>query len=88
MKSIELGITFGYQIIIENVGRDLDPSLDPVLLQPVALGIKKIQVGDKTLEYSDSFRLYMTTTLPNPHYSPETSVKVTIINFAITPFGL
>jgi dynein heavy chain len=30
----------------------------------------------------------MTTTLSNPHYSPETSVKVTIINFAITPFGL
>jgi dynein heavy chain len=30
----------------------------------------------------------MTTTLPNPHYSPETSVKVTIINFAITPIGL
>jgi dynein heavy chain len=26
--------------------------------------------------------------LPNPHYSPETSVKVTILNFAITPFGL
>lgn len=30
----------------------------------------------------------MATTLPNPHYSPETSVKVTILNFAITPFGL
>jgi dynein heavy chain len=30
----------------------------------------------------------MTTTLSNPHYSPETSVKVTIINFAITLFGL
>lgn len=30
----------------------------------------------------------MTTTIPNPHYSPETSVKVTIINFAITPNGL
>ena len=30
----------------------------------------------------------MTTTLPNPHYSPETTVKVTILNFAITPFGL
>lgn len=30
----------------------------------------------------------MTTNLRNPHYSPETSVKVTIINFAITPFGL
>lgn len=30
----------------------------------------------------------MTTTLPNPHYSPETSVKVTLLNFAITPSGL
>lgn len=30
----------------------------------------------------------MTTTLPNPAYSPETQVKVTILNFAITPKGL
>jgi len=30
----------------------------------------------------------MTTTLPNPHYSPETSEKVTLLNFAITPSGL
>lgn len=30
----------------------------------------------------------MTTTIPNPHYSPETSVKVTLLNFAITPIGL
>lgn len=30
----------------------------------------------------------MTTTLPNPHYPPETFVKVTIINFAITTQGL
>jgi dynein heavy chain, axonemal len=30
----------------------------------------------------------MTTTIPNPHYTPETSVKVTILNFAITPGGL
>ena len=30
----------------------------------------------------------MTTTLPNPSYSPETCVKVTLLNFAITPDGL
>lgn len=30
----------------------------------------------------------MTTTISNPVYSPETSVKVSIINFAITPSGL
>jgi dynein heavy chain len=26
--------------------------------------------------------------LPNPHYSPETQVKISLLNFAITPFGL
>ena len=30
----------------------------------------------------------MTTTLPNPHYSPEIFVKVIIINYAITPQSL
>jgi len=47
-----------------------------------------IQIGDKNIPYNDTFKFFMTTTLPNPHYSPETSVKVTIINFAITANGL
>jgi len=45
-------------------------------------------LGDKSIPYSETFRFFMTTTNPNPHYSPEVSVKVTIINFAITPKGL
>ena len=47
-----------------------------------------IRLGDKTIPYSENFKFFMTTTLPNPHYAPETSVKVTILNFAITPVGL
>ena len=34
------------------------------------------------------FRLYITTKLGNPHYLPEIAVKVTLINFVITPSGL
>ena len=30
----------------------------------------------------------MVTKLSNPHYSPETFAKITIVNFAITPSGL
>ena len=45
-------------------------------------------MGEKQVSYDENFKLFLTTTLPNPHYSPETSVKVTIINFAITPLGL
>lgn len=47
-----------------------------------------ITIGEKTITYNDHFKMFLTTTLPNPHYSPETFVKVTIINFAITPQGL
>jgi len=32
--------------------------------------------------------LFLTSTNPNPHYQPETFVKVAIINFAITDKGL
>ena len=47
-----------------------------------------IRLGDSVLNWSDSFRLYITTKLPNPHYLPETAVKVTLLNFMITPEGL
>jgi dynein heavy chain len=31
MKTIEKSISFGMWVLVENVGRDIDPSLDPVL---------------------------------------------------------
>lgn len=33
-------------------------------------------------------RFYITTKLHNPHYLPEVSVKVNLLNFMITPAGL
>lgn len=47
-----------------------------------------IKLGESVIEYAEDFRFYVTTKLPNPHYLPETSTKVTIINFMITPQGL
>ncbi len=44
--------------------------------------------GDNVIEYSSDFRLYITTKLRNPHYLPELSTKVTLLNFMITPEGL
>lgn len=35
-----------------------------------------IKIGDATVLFGDGFRLYMTTKLSNPAYSPETCVKV------------
>lgn len=86
LRSLEMGIQYGKWILIENVGEDLDPALEPILLKDVQKGM--LRLGDKQIQYNDQFKFLMTSTLPNPHYSPETSVKVSILNFAITPFGL
>jgi dynein heavy chain len=87
LRNLELAIQHGRWVLIENVGEELDPALEPVLLKQVDKS-GQLRLGDKSIPYSQSFKFLMTTTLPNPHYSPETSVKVTILNFAITPFGL
>ncbi len=50
--------------------------------------MKAIRVGDQDVIWNDNFRLFFTTKLPNPHYLPETSIKVTIINFTVTREGL
>lgn len=90
VRSLENSIQFGTPILLENVGEELDSILEPVLLKQTFKqgGTMCIRLGDATIEYSKDFRLYITSKLPNPHYLPETSVKVTVLNFMITPAGL
>jgi dynein heavy chain len=87
MKTLERAITGGKWFLVENVGEDLDPSLEPILLKQVDKS-GYLRLGDKSIVYDKDFKFFMTTTIPNPHYSPETQVKVTLLNFAITPSGL
>ena len=47
-----------------------------------------IKLGDSVIPYNDSFKFFITTKLPNPHYPPEVAVKVSLLNFTITPKGL
>lgn len=42
-------------------------------------------MGDTMIPYHESFKMYITTNLPNPHYSPEVSTKLTLINFTLSP---
>ena len=35
-----------------------------------------MKIGDNTIPYHPDFKFYLTIKLPNPHYAPETSVKV------------
>ncbi|PVD24358.1 hypothetical protein C0Q70_14839 [Pomacea canaliculata] len=90
MRTLENCITFGNPLLLENVGEELDPSLEPLLLKQTfrQTGVDMIRLGDNIIEYSQDFRFYITTKLRNPHYLPELSTKVSLLNFMITPEGL
>lgn len=38
--------------------------------------------------YHPAFRLFLTTSIANPHFTPETCSNATVLNFMLTPYGL
>lgn len=90
VRVLENSIQFGTPVLLENVGEELDPVLEPVLLKQTfkQQGVEYMKIGENIVEYSKDFLFYMTTRLRNPHYLPEVAVKVCLLNFMITPQGL
>merc|ERR1719506_1425704 len=83
---IEFTMGEGLVLIIENVENEVDPMLDPLLDKAI---IKKgknfyINISDQNMDYNNKFYLFMTSRLPNPHFSPELSARCTVIDFTVT----
>ena len=79
-------IQHGNPVILEDATETFDPLLDPILGKQVEIQGKEktIKVSDKVVSFSDEFIFYVTTKMDSPHYSPETCVKMTILNFMVT----
>eukprot|EP00002_Diphylleia_rotans_P012132 TRINITY_DN2375_c0_g1_i1.p1 TRINITY_DN2375_c0_g1~~TRINITY_DN2375_c0_g1_i1.p1 ORF type:complete len:4335 (+),score=913.34 TRINITY_DN2375_c0_g1_i1:198-13202(+) len=90
VRRLENSIQFGGNVLIEDVGEDLDPVLDPILSKRPTKGGARATVifADKTLQLNEQFNLMLSTKIPNPNYSPEVFSKVSIINFSVTNDGL
>jgi len=90
LKFLEAGIRVGNPILIENIGEEMDPAIEPLLQKQIVVKGQSmtLKLGDTVIDYDKNFKFLLTTKYSNPHYLPEVSTKVTLINFMITSEGL
>ena len=76
--------------MIENIQLNIDAVLSPVIgRQTIKRGRNLVvKLGDKEVDYSRQFRLYLQTKLSNPHYPPEIQAETTLVNFMVTEVTL
>jgi dynein heavy chain len=92
LRTLENAVRYGSPVLLEDVPESgLDAVLDPILLRQLAPGPGGqlcLTIGDNQVPYDPNFRLFITTRIANPHFLPEMSIKVSLINFSITVKGL
>jgi dynein heavy chain len=87
---LEKAVTRGHTLLLEDMSEELDPSVAQVVSQATFTedGVRKIILGSRTLDYDDNFKVFLTTKMANPHFLPEVSITLAVINFTVTFDGL
>ncbi|CAF93625.1 unnamed protein product, partial [Tetraodon nigroviridis] len=89
MTSLELAVRFGKILIIREMD-GVEPALYPLLRRDlIAQGPRyMVQIGEKFIDYSEDFRLFMATRNPAPFIPPDAASVITEVNFTTTRAGL
>ena len=89
MKTLASAVRFGTTLLVENV-ESIDPVLNPILNKEIQRtgGRSLVRIGTEEVDYSQSFKLILTTKNPAARLSPDICSRVTLINFTVTPASL
>lgn len=87
--TLELAIRFGKTLFITEVD-DVIPMLYPILRCDLSsAGAKRtVQVGNKSVDWQDTFKIVLFTRDTGLSLSPEAAALVQEVNFSVTSFGL
>ena len=87
--ALELAVRFGKTLVIQEVD-GVEPLLYPLLRRDlISQGPRfVVQLGDKTIDYNESFKLFLTTRNPLPDITPDAASIICSVNFTTTRSGL
>jgi dynein heavy chain 2 len=89
VTTLELAVRFGKTIIVQEV-EGVPPILYPLVRKDLQRQGPRwiVQVGDKAIDYNESFRLFLVTRDPAPDIATSAKAIITEINFTVTRSGL
>ena len=89
LKHLESALRFGNALLVEDV-ESIDPILNSVLNREITKtgGRVMIALGDKEIDFSPSFTIFLSTRDPNAFFTPDLCSRVTLVNFTVTHSSL
>ncbi|KAM3726645.1 Cytoplasmic dynein 2 heavy chain [Dirofilaria immitis] len=88
-KQVELAVRFGKFLLIDNVDK-IEPTLINLLRKDFSSQGPRnvVQIGEKTVDYNDSFRLYICSKNNSLRLDQTAKATIALICFSITQTGL
>ncbi|GBG24746.1 Cytoplasmic dynein 2 heavy chain 1 [Hondaea fermentalgiana] len=89
VNQVELAVRFGKTLVVLEVD-GVDPLLFPLIRRDLRRQGPRwvVQIGEKTVDYHEGFRLLLVTRTPRPMLPPNAAALVNEVNFTVTRSGL
>ena len=89
-RTLETCIDYGKLALVENIGEEIDVHIESLVRREITKygNQKMIKYCRKPIKYEPNFNLIILTNLTKPHYDPNITNHLTLVNFYMTVEGL